>query len=45
MTDFIIISCAFGKRYLEQLDRLGGECKGDISTFPYDDMAQRAGAR
>lgn len=34
MTDFIIISCAFGKRYLEQLDRLEASVKAIYSHFP-----------
>lgn len=34
MTDFIIISCAFGKRYLEQLDRLEASVKGIYPHFP-----------
>lgn len=32
MTDFIIISCAFGKRYIEQLDRLEASVK---SIYPH----------
>lgn len=34
MTDFIIISCAFGKRYLEQLDRLEASVKAIYPHFP-----------
>ena len=34
MTDFIIISCAFGKRYLEQLDRLEAHVKAIYPHFP-----------
>lgn len=34
MTDFIIISCAFGKRYLEQLDRLEASVKDIYPNFP-----------
>jgi hypothetical protein len=32
--DFIIISCAFGKRYLEQLDRLEASVKAIYPHFP-----------
>lgn len=34
MNDFIIISCAFGKRYLEQLDRLEASVKAIYPDFP-----------
>lgn len=34
MTDFIIISCAFGKRYIEQLDRLEASVKAIYPDFP-----------
>lgn len=34
MTDFIIISCAFGRRYLEQLDRLEASVKVIYPHFP-----------
>lgn len=34
MNDFIIISCAFGKRYLEQLDRLEASVKTIYPHFP-----------
>lgn len=34
MTDFIIISCAFGKRYLQQLDRLEASVRSIYPDFP-----------
>jgi hypothetical protein len=34
MNDFIIISCAFGKRYLEQLDRLEASVRTIYPHFP-----------
>ncbi len=34
MNDFIIISCAFGKRYLQQLDRLEASVRAIYPEFP-----------